>query len=173
MQADVPSGAREDRPGARPALAAIAGLTRRMSETWNAGDGPAYAAIFTPDCDYIAFDGTHLKGREENARHHQALFETVLKGTRLVFEGEAQIRFLSDGVALMHAMGSVLLPWQDRVTAKRRSNQTYVVVREKEGWCIAAFHNTRFRPMRLPTGRMLRLIRGLMRPRTAISRALA
>jgi uncharacterized protein (TIGR02246 family) len=108
-------------PGSRESRAAIAALTQRMTEAWAAGDGARYGALFTEECDYVAFDGTHLKGREQNALHHEALYRTVLKGSRLVFEGEPQIRFLSADVAAMHAMGSVLLPWQDRVTPRRRS----------------------------------------------------
>ena len=92
------------------------------------------------------------------ARHHQALFDTVLYGSRLVFEGAPAVRLLGQDVALMHAFGSVLLPWQDAVTPKRRSNQTYVVVRGAEGWRITAFHNTRYRPMGLPSGFALRAI---------------
>jgi uncharacterized protein (TIGR02246 family) len=149
---------------------AIVDLMQWMTESWNAGDGAAYGELFTEDCDYVAFDGTHLKGREQNARHHQALFETVLKGSRLVFEGEPQIRFLTPDIAVMHAMGSVLMPWQDRVTPKRRSKQTYVLVRGHEGcWKITAFHNTRYRPLRLPSGHMLKLVLMFMRLRAAMA----
>lgn len=71
----------------------------------------------------------------------------------------------------MHAFGSVLLRWQDAVTPRRRSNQTYVVVRGADGWRITAFHNTRYRPMRLPTGFALKTILLGMRLRTVVSRA--
>ena len=120
----------------------IAGISAAMARAWNAGDADAYAALFTEDCDYIAFDGTHLKGRQANARQHHALFDSVLNGSRLVFEGAPTVRFLGADVALMHAMGSVLMPWQDDITAKRRSNQTYVVVKQDGGWLVTAFHNT-------------------------------
>ena len=42
----------------------IAGIATAMAQAWNGGDGAAYAALFTEDCDYVAFDGTHLKGRQ-------------------------------------------------------------------------------------------------------------
>lgn len=58
-----------------------------MANAWNSGDGEAYADLFAEDCDYVAFDGTHLSGRSANARHHQALFDTVLVGSRLVLGG--------------------------------------------------------------------------------------
>src|SRR5262245_17134604 len=71
---------------------AIVDLTHRMEHAWNTADGLAYAGSFTEDSDYITFDGTHLRGRDANARHHQQLFDTVPKNTRLVFEGEPIVR---------------------------------------------------------------------------------
>ena len=109
--------------------AAIVDLTRRMSDAWKAGDADAYGRIFTDDSDYVAFDGTHLRGRDANVRHHQLLFDTVLKDSELVFEGVPQIRLLSRDVAIMHAMGSVLMRWQSQLAARQRSNQTYIVQR--------------------------------------------
>jgi uncharacterized protein (TIGR02246 family) len=41
---------------------------------WNRGSGEAFAAPFAEDRDLIGFDGTHLKGREENTSFHQQLF---------------------------------------------------------------------------------------------------
>jgi uncharacterized protein (TIGR02246 family) len=151
-------------------LAALAGLVRAMADAWDRGDGAGYGRLFAEDCDYVAFDGTHLRGRDANAEHHQRLFDTVLRDTRLVFEGEPRTRFLAPDVALLHTMGSVVMPWQRGVTARRRSNQTMVAVREADGWRVAAFHNTRVRPMPLPTGAMLGLILAVMRLRTRFAR---
>jgi uncharacterized protein (TIGR02246 family) len=149
---------------------AIVELTRRMEHAWNTADGSAYAASFTADCDYVAFDGTHLRGRDANACHHQRLFDSVLRNTRLVFEGRPAVRFLADDVALVHAMGSVLFPWQRTGTPKRRSKQTLVAVRGPAGWRFAAFHNTRYRPTALPTGFALKIIMALLRLRASLSR---
>jgi uncharacterized protein (TIGR02246 family) len=151
---------------------AIVGLTRHLADTWTRHDAEAYASVFTPDSDYIAFDGTHLKGREANARHHARLFDSVLRGSRMVYENVA-VRFLTADVAVMHGMGTVLLPWQREVTPGRRSLQTYVVVRQEGAWRIAAFHNVRVRPMRLPTGVGLRLVVLAMRARAALARRTA
>jgi uncharacterized protein (TIGR02246 family) len=144
----------------------IRDLTQQLAEAWNRNDGAAYAAAFTEDCDYVAFDGTHLRGREQNARHHDRLFDGVLRGTRLVYE-DVSVRFLTPDVAVMHGYGSVLMPWQSTVPRSRRSIQTYVVVKQDGAWRIAAFHNTRVRP--LPTGFVLRLITLMIRARAAVS----
>jgi len=147
---------------------AIRDLPRHLAESWNRHDGTAYAAVFTEDSDYIAFDGTHLKGRKQNADHHQRIFDTVLRGTRLVYEN-VSVRFLTPDVAVMHGEGSVLMPWHATVTAGRRSIQTYVVVRQGGVWRIAAFQNARVRPMRLPKGFTLKLIMLMFRLRIALS----
>lgn len=148
---------------------AITELTHRLAESWNRHDGAAYASSFTPDSDYVAFDGTHLRGREANARHHQQLFDTVLRGSRLVFEGEPVIRFIGPDTAVMHAMGSVVMPWQQGVRARRRSKQTFVLVRTPAGWQVTAFHNTRCRPLALPRGAKLRFVLLAMAARTLFS----
>ncbi len=69
---------------------AVRVLYEQLMDAWNKGDGDAYAAVFAEDGDLIGFDGTHCKGRQEVAPFHQRLFETHLKGTRLV--GQARSR---------------------------------------------------------------------------------
>lgn len=150
-------------------LATIRALTQRLAEAWGRNDADAYAALFAEDSDYVTFDGSHLKGRTVNADSHRALFATVLKGSRAAYETDITVRFLTPDVAVMHAYGSILLPWQRTVAPSRRSLQTYVVKRDQDGWRIYAFHNTRVRPMRLPSGLMLRLIVGFMRLRAALA----
>lgn len=144
-------------------------LVRHLEVSWNRNDGTDYASAFTEDCDYIAFDGTHLKGRKTNAEHHQLLFDTVLRGSRLKFEN-VTVRFLSPTVALLHGDGSVLMPWQSKVAERRRSLQTYVCVKKDKTWKIAAFQNVRVRPLTLPSGPTLRLILLFFELRTALSR---
>jgi uncharacterized protein (TIGR02246 family) len=128
------------------AEAPVRALVARMIEAWDANDAEAYAAIFTEDSDYVAFDGTRLRGRAANAASHRLLFDTVLRGSRLRGDVEA-VRFLTPEVAVAHASGAVLLPWQDEIAPRRRSRQTLVAVRRGGAWQIAAFHNTRIRPL--------------------------
>ena len=117
-------------------------LFNRLEHTWNAGDATAYGECFTPDCDYITFEGGHLQGRNENAKAHQQLFNTFLKGSKL--EGRIKdIRFLTPDVAVLHAIGNVRLRWQSRPALGRESIQTYVAVKRNGIWQFAAFHNSR------------------------------
>ncbi|MDQ3960168.1 MAG: SgcJ/EcaC family oxidoreductase [Pseudomonadota bacterium] len=113
---------------------------------WNQGSGEAFAAAFAEDGDLIGFDGTHLKGRQEIARFHQPLFETHLKGTRLVGQ-VTSVRFLSPEVTLMHAAGGTVMRGKSAPSPERDSIQTLVAMRDGGEWGLAAFQNTRVRPI--------------------------
>ena len=73
---------------------AIRTLYQQMIDGWNGGNGDAFAAPFTDDSDFIGFDGTHMKGRQEIASFHQLLFDRYVKGSRLVGKMRG-VRFLS------------------------------------------------------------------------------
>jgi uncharacterized protein (TIGR02246 family) len=123
--------------------AAIRQLVENLVSNWKKGDGGAYAAQFTEDSDYIAFDGTHFKGREANAEAHQKLFDTFLKGSTLEQQRITDLRFLKPEVAVLHMVGTVKLKWQKKPAPGRLSLQTLVAVKENTEWKFAAFHNTR------------------------------
>jgi uncharacterized protein (TIGR02246 family) len=110
-------------------------LLARLYDAWARGDGGGYAACFTQESDYITFNGIHLCGRAENEELHGALFRSVLKGTRLSAEIES-IELLGSGVALVHTVGR----------GRKKSYQTYVLVKSDGEWLIRSFQNTRFQP---------------------------
>jgi uncharacterized protein (TIGR02246 family) len=141
--------------------AAVRAIYQQMMDAWNQGSGKAFAAVFTEDGDLIGFDGTRFRGRQEIAPFHQRLFDTYLKGTRLVGH-VTSVRFLSPDVALMHAFGGTV---KERVPARsgrageklmrgksapapeRDSIMTLVVTKTGGEWRLAAFQNTRLRPI--------------------------
>ena len=45
--------------------AAVRDLFRRLLDDWGRSDGEAYGSRFTEDADYVAFDGSHTRGRKE------------------------------------------------------------------------------------------------------------
>jgi len=149
---------------------AIRALPRYLEEAWNRGDGFSYAALFTEDCDYVASDGTRLEGRAANAAYHQKLFDSVLYGSRLAV-ADVSVRFITADLALLHAEASVFMPWQSADARKRRSLQTCVVVRTDDGWRIAALQAAPVRPLSIPRGWALRLLRATFRLRTALAAA--
>src|SRR5262249_24458239 len=88
--------------------AAIRRLYEQAMDAWNKGSGEAFAAVFTEDGHLVAFDGTHFQGRKEIAPFHQRLFDTYLKGTRLVGT-VTDVQFLSSDVAVSHAVGGTIM----------------------------------------------------------------
>jgi len=127
--------------------AAVRDLYRRLMDGWNRGSGAAFAAAFMEDGDLVAFDGTHFEGREEIAPFHQDLFDKWMKGTRLVGKVK-DVRFLSPDIALMHAVGGTVMHGKSEPSPERDSIQTLVAIRQDGEWRLAAFQNTRVRPMR-------------------------
>jgi uncharacterized protein (TIGR02246 family) len=122
--------------------AAIRAIPMHMIEAWNAGDAAAFAAAFSDTADFVAFEGTHLKGRRAIVEFHQPLFDTQLKGTRL--EGDVQfVRFLTPDVAVMHARCGVILAGRDRPIASRESMQLFVAQRNARAWRVEAMLNAR------------------------------
>ena len=125
--------------------AAVRTLYQQLIEAW--GNTDTYAALFTEDGDYIAFDGSHARGRTEIARAHRPLFEGILKGSLLVEVGiPVEVHFLSPGVALVHSGGAVLRARQKKPSRRAISVQTLVAVKQEGRWLFASFQNTRYRP---------------------------
>ena len=125
---------------------AVRRLYEQMMEGWNRGSAEMFAAPFTENADFIAFDGTHFKGRREIEVSHQALFEKWLKGTRLVGEVTG-VRFVASDVAVMHARGSTIMQGRAYPSPERDSIQTLIATRHETTWLVEAFHNTRIRPI--------------------------
>jgi uncharacterized protein (TIGR02246 family) len=126
--------------------AAIRDLFRQLLDAWGRGDGHAYGGLFTEDADYVAFDGSHTKGRREIASSHQQLFDKFLEDTRLTGR-ITSVTFLNPDVALVHALGSTVMRGKTKPSRERDSIQTLVATREAGQWRFAAFHNTRVRPI--------------------------
>ncbi len=125
---------------------AIRELFERLLEDWARGDGEAYGSRFTGDADYVAFDGSHTKGRGEISSSHQQLFDKYLKGTRLTGRIKS-VRFLGPDTALVHAVGGTMMRGKTKPSPERDSIQTLVAVRRDGQWRFAAFHNSRVRPI--------------------------
>lgn len=145
----------EPRPGDAEEIRALYHATM---EGWNAGSGEAFAAPFAEEADFIAFDGTRFHGREEIARFHDPLLKTHLKGTRLVGD-VTDVRFVAPDAAVLHARGGAIMRGRREPARERDSLQTMVAVRNDGRWQLAAFQNTRVRPIgRNVLGTMLWLV---------------
>lgn len=127
----------------------IRALWAQACDAWTRGDAHAYGETFTPDVDYVPYDGSLVRGRQAVVDSHDRLFRGVLTGSALVGEVES-IRYIDADVAIVHTMGSVLMPWRSKLPKRRLSRQTVIAVRTSGGWRFTALHNTRVRPVRIP-----------------------
>ena len=117
-------------------------IPMQMIEAWNRGDAQGFAQVFAEDADFIAFEGTHLKGRDQINEFHQPLFDSVLKGTRL--EGGVQfVRFLGPALAIMHAWTTTTVPGQTNASPRRDSMELFVLTRRDGQWRCDAMLNAR------------------------------
>ena len=121
-------------------------LFERMIAAWNVGSGEGFAAPFGEDADFVAFEGTHLRGRASIAAFHGHLFATHMKGSHL--EGEVQfVRPLSSTFAVVHGYVRVILPHDTRALPSRDSMQLFVGERTAAGWHFDAALNARRVPL--------------------------
>lgn len=106
------------------------------------------AVHLTEDCDYITFNGTHVKGREAYIKMHEQLMNNFLfRGARLDGLIE-QVNFLNDNTAVVIASGAIRFRWQKKAPESRQSINTTVWVRNTTGqWQMASFHNCRVKKM--------------------------
>ena len=121
-------------------------LINQFLTGWAAGDGQQFAAPFSEQARFVAFDGTVLTGQAEIAAFHQQAFESHLRGTVLEITVD-EIRPVSAGVWLVFTTGGIRKT--DGTTAERtgESVQTYLCRDEAGRVRVEAFQNTRVRPI--------------------------
>ncbi|MEV5713243.1 SgcJ/EcaC family oxidoreductase [Amycolatopsis mediterranei] len=114
-----------------------------LAEAWGRGDADAYGAHFTEDATYVTFVGTWYSGRDDIAGSHRVLFEKFLKGTKLAHE-VLDVRFPGADVAVVSTSGDT---YKGDAPKNPSKVQTYTLVRDGGRWLVAAFHNTRRKPL--------------------------
>jgi uncharacterized protein (TIGR02246 family) len=121
---------------------AVRSIHMTMIDAWNAGDAEAFIAPFTDDADFVAFEGTHLKGREAMVGFHRQIFNHAVKGTHL--EGEVKfIRFLTPELAVMHSQVGMAFAGKEHISPSRNSMQLTVAIKQNGEWRAAALMNAR------------------------------
>jgi uncharacterized protein (TIGR02246 family) len=124
-------------------VTAVTAVLDSLADAWARADAEAYGAHFTEDASYTTFVGTRYQGRQDITDSHRALFAKFLSGTTLAHE-VVDVRFPGPDVAVLTSRG-------DTVKGKRPKEltkvQTYTLVRDGDRWLVAAFHNTRRKPL--------------------------
>jgi hypothetical protein len=74
------------------------------------------------------------------------IYNAVILGTRLVGQVKS-VRFLTPEIAVMHAVGGTVMRGKTNPSPERDSIQTFIAIKRSGEWGLAAFQNTRVRPM--------------------------
>jgi uncharacterized protein (TIGR02246 family) len=122
---------------------AMSAILTRMNEAWNRGDATAFFADFADDAEFVDFEGTIHKGRDEMVATHQPVFDTVMKGSRLV-RGEVPFaRIVRPGWGVVHHRVGMLMPGEEEPLASRYFMQLLAVVWQDDRWQVVALQNSR------------------------------
>ncbi|MFI5983647.1 SgcJ/EcaC family oxidoreductase [Streptomyces sp. NPDC051555] len=122
---------------------AVRALLTRLVDAWARHDADAYGALFTEDATYTTYVGTSYRGRRDITESHRTLFAGFLKGTRLADE-ILDVRFYGPDAAVVNSRGDT---YKGGRPTKLGKVQTYTLVHEGGEWLIAAFQNTKRRPL--------------------------
>ncbi|MGW2485928.1 SgcJ/EcaC family oxidoreductase [Streptomyces sp. NPDC001606] len=124
--------------------AAVTSVLDELVAAWARHDADAYGELFTEDATYVTYVGTFYQGRQDIVDSHRTLFTTFLKGTELADE-VLSVRFPGPDVAVVNGRGDT---YKGDRPHKLSKIQTYTLVRQQDGrWRIAAFHNTKRKPL--------------------------
>jgi uncharacterized protein (TIGR02246 family) len=118
----------------------VSDLVSELEEAWNAADGARFARPFAEDADFVNIRGEHLRTREVIAKGHQAIFNTIYKGSVVRYQ-VAGVRAIAPAVLLAHVKSTLKAP-TGPLAGEHGSLFTVVLVQEQNSWSIAAFHNT-------------------------------
>ena len=130
-----------------PSLENVANeLIGRLERAWNEASGWAFGEPFTADADFVDIRGEYHRGQEAIAAGHQAIFDSIYKGSSANYK-LIQARELSDDVILAHAT-ALLKVSSGLLAGEHNAVQSLVLVREGDEWKIAGFHNTLVAPQR-------------------------
>ena len=116
-------------------------LVGELERAWNSADGGAFAAVFTDDADFIDIRGSHHHGRTEIGHGHQAIFDTIYKGSNVRYSVVSATPVADNAVlgiieATLDTPGGPLQGVHD-------SRISVVVVNDATtGWRVRSFHNT-------------------------------
>jgi len=118
----------------------VAAIVKQLEDAWNAADGAAFGRPFAEDADFVNIRGEHHRTRDLIGKGHQAIFDSIYKGSRVRYE-TAAVRTLAPGVAIAHVKSTLNAP-SGPLAGEHRALFTIVLVQDAGDWRIAALHNT-------------------------------
>ncbi len=114
-----------------------------MEQAWNRADGAGFAEEFADGTDFVDIRGEHHRGRDEVAKGHQALFDSIYAGSTVRFELETA-REVTPGCIVAIARSTLDAPIGP-LQGVNHARFTAVITRDGGRSTVAAFHNTLIR----------------------------
>ena len=111
-----------------------------LERAWNSGDGAGFGEQFAEHADFVDIRGTRHQGRGAIAGGHQAILDTIYRGSTVQYRVVDQA-VLADGVLLGIVEATLDAP-QGPLAGVDRSTITAVMARTDAGWKVRSFHNT-------------------------------
>ena len=116
-------------------------LVYQLESAWNAGDGDAFAGLFSEDADFIHILGGYYAGREAIRAGHRMIFGTIYKGSSVHYSVE-RIKFLRPEIALVFLRQH--LEFAEGASVEELDARPMVVAEKLDGkWRFVALQNTR------------------------------
>ncbi len=123
---------------------AIHSTVMAVEESWNQHDMDAFAALLTPEVEWVNPAGMWWRGRADVKRAHQAYHDTFFKTTSR-HATAITIQHLAPDVAIVTAtyrMGDWVRPDDGRLITNSQDRVTYVLVQQEGRWWICRGHVT-------------------------------
>jgi len=111
-------------------------IIHNQEAAWNAGDGLAWASVFTDDADYVNVLGDVFQGRDEIARQHVFILGGPYKGSHMritIRKILTRFNVLAPGIA----------PTSPGLL---KSRMKYVALKQGDQWNFIAAQNTAIQP---------------------------
>jgi uncharacterized protein (TIGR02246 family) len=115
-------------------------VLEHLERTWNEADGAAFGEVFADDCDFVDVRGVHHSGAMEVGAGHQAIFDTIYRGSVVTYTAESA-RLIAPGVVVAVAGGRLECP-SGPMQGVNQARLTVVLTEDAGAWSVAAFHNT-------------------------------
>lgn len=111
-----------------------------LQEAWNDGNGDSFGAPFAEDADFVDLRGAHHRSRDAIANGHQAILDSIYKGSRVRYE-VTTARNLTPDTVLAHVSGTLDAP-TGPLAGTHACTVSAILARAGERWEITSFHNT-------------------------------
>ena len=118
-------------------------VLEQLEAAWNAGDGNAFGAVYTPDASFVNIRGEHIVGRAAIGAGHAGIFGSIYAGSvnrmQLVRATE-----LADGIVVAVSANTLDVP-AGPLAGRHQAMSTSIIVRPADGagsWPVVSTHNT-------------------------------